>query len=181
MQATGYPSAPDPPGSPERPGLPQRIGRWGDRILLRSVPEYHLFDSETQRIRAIKELDGDLENSRGFWRAMLAIWIALVVLANLSTCLIPMFLPRSFPGRVPLAIGLQVLLAVGLTLVIWRHGIKKRLREKLIAEGVPVCRRCGYCLRGLPAASDACPECGDAPAADVRRLIDPATGCDALE
>jgi hypothetical protein len=84
-----------------------------------------------------------------------------------------MFLPWAIPGRVPIAIGLQLLLAVAITLWIWRNGIKKRLREKLIEQGVPVCRGCGYCLRGLPPTGLAlCPECGRPPEADVVRLLD---------
>ena len=145
-------------------------------MLLQSLPEYHLFETNEQRARGIEELDNELEKSKGFWRAMIIIWIALIIVANLSTCLIPIFLPWAIPGRVPIAIAIQVLLALVITLWVWRRGIEKRLREKLIQQGVPVCRGCGYCLRGLPAAGAVhCPECGREEDADLVKLLEQGT------
>lgn len=140
--------------------------------MLRSVPEFHLFETDEQRARGIEELDTELEGSKAFWRAMLIMWLVTIVVANASLCVIPMLVPWRFPGRIPLAIALQLLLAVGLTVWIWRRGIKQRLRLKLIEQGVPVCRGCGYCLRGLPRAAQVqCPECGRPAEADVLGLL----------
>lgn len=151
----------------------KRLGRWSDRMLLRRLPEYALFESEEQRLRAIEELDHELEKSDDFWRAMMALWVAAVICANASMCLIPMFIPWRFPGRMPLAIGLQVLIAFAATVWIWRRGIKRRLRDKLIQLRVPVCRRCGYNLRGLGSSTLRCPECGAETDEELRQAMRP--------
>ena len=46
---------------------------------------------------------------------------------------------------------------------------RQYMRDKLLECGVPVCVKCGYCLRGL--AADQCPECGKELDARVRALI----------
>lgn len=123
------------PSRPRPPGFVKRLGRWSDRKILKSVPEYHLFESDEQRARGIEELDHDLENSKGFWRAMMAVWITLIIVANASLCLVPMLLPWSLPGRVPIAIALQVLLAVGITLWIWENRHQKAASPEVDRAG----------------------------------------------
>lgn len=162
-----------PADPPRPPGPLKRLGQWGDRLLLRSLPEYHLFASDELRARGIDELDNELDKSKGFWRAMMVIWIALIVISNASFCLVPIFMPWRFPGRTAAVIAIEVLIAVALTLWIWRRGVKRRLRGKLIEQGVPVCRACGYCMRGLATISEVlrCPECGEASDPEVRALL----------
>ena len=41
---------------------------------------------------------------------------------------------------------------------IWRHKLRRYLREQLMARGIPVCLKCGYDLRGQSVPR--CPECG---------------------
>lgn len=64
--------------------------------------------------------------------------------------------------------------AWGVLRFLHRHGFQRPLRDKLVAQGVPICRGCGYLLHGLAHAS-CCPECGRALDADVRELLDAAT------
>lgn len=41
-----------------------------------------------------------------------------------------------------------------------QHQRQEVLRETLLGRSVPICLKCGYLLRGLPLASERCPECG---------------------
>ncbi len=47
-----------------------------------------------------------------------------------------------------------------ISLHIFRNRVRRRLRELLISNGVPICLKCGYDLRGQAEAR--CPECGTA-------------------
>ncbi len=40
----------------------------------------------------------------------------------------------------------------------WRRRVRRFLRERLLALGVPICLKCGYDLRGQ--TTPRCPECG---------------------
>lgn len=54
-----------------------------------------------------------------------------------------------------------ILLAGWFTLCrLHRWGAAAELREKLLEQGVPACRKCGYSQRGLPPTTTRCPECG---------------------
>lgn len=55
----------------------------------------------------------------------------------------------------------------------WLHRIDaaKALRKSLVQDGVPVCLGCGYLLRGLPASTAACPECGQTISDRARSLL----------
>ncbi|MBI1826198.1 MAG: hypothetical protein HYR83_07405 [Planctomycetes bacterium] len=44
------------------------------------------------------------------------------------------------------------------------------MRKELLNCGIPVCIKCGYCLRGND--SDKCPECGREIETDIRRMIE---------
>jgi len=157
-------SATSPRLSSRPPGPMQRLARWSDRMLLQRLPEYALFPSEESRLRAIKELDTELEDTRWFWRWIMWIWVFAVIVGNASFCIVPIALPWKVPvigGLGMPAAFLVGLSAIAVTVVVWRHGVKLRLRDKLIEYGAPVCRQCGYSLRGLrPGESPQCPECG---------------------
>jgi uncharacterized paraquat-inducible protein A len=43
---------------------------------------------------------------------------------------------------------------------LWRAPIQAAVREQLVAQGIPVCVKCGYDLRGQ--TEPRCPECGAA-------------------
>jgi len=55
-----------------------------------------------------------------------------------------------------------ILQVLPFALLVWhsRSWMRKFLREYLNDHGTPICRRCGYDLRGQ--AADRCPECGTA-------------------
>lgn len=164
----------DPPPSHRkieaRQGVLKRIGHWSDRMLLRSVPEYQLFQSEEARLKAIMDLDVKLEGSASFWRAVAVISIAGTVLANASLFIVPMMTRWRVPiigwSVSEMTAVLVVVMSIAAIVWVWRMGVARRLREKLIESGVPVCRECGSLLRGLSVsdgggrASLRCPECG---------------------
>lgn len=113
----------DPSSSPaasRRKSVWQRIGRWGDRLLLRSVPEYQWFPSEEAPVRAIAELDQELEKSRWFGRTVLWIAVLGTIAANASLCVVPMLSPWRMRGQTAIAMGLIVVAAIAA--VIWRGG-----------------------------------------------------------
>ena len=69
---------------------------------------------------------------------------------------------------------LTVLIAIptwGIPIAYFRHHARRELRELLILRDIPVCRGCGYSLRGQVSESDRCPECGHSIRDDVRRII----------
>ena len=145
-----------------------RIDRWS----LRSVPEHQLFETEAARIKAIAELDSELSGDRSFGRVMTAIIVAGVLLANGSFCIVPMVLPWKVGSWSWVIVLVIVLSTTGAVIWLWRRSVAKRLRGKLIESGVPVCRACGYPLRGLSASSTTkCPECGWAADEAVRGLM----------
>lgn len=142
----------------QRPSIFKRFGRRMDRMLVRRRPEWDLFPNDEMRAEAIEQLDKELESSNRFW-----ITVALVVLVVLGLLfMVHEIVQQLFPA-VP-AWALNALNIPGLLLgyagvvAVWRGGVVRRLRRKLIEEGIPVCRRCGYALRGIDA--DRCPECG---------------------
>lgn len=53
-----------------------------------------------------------------------------------------------------------------------RHGYRAALRRELLDQGVPICRPCGYLLRGLSAESKRCPECGRLIEDRIRAILD---------
>ncbi len=149
-----------------RPAWYTRLARWSDHRLLRSTPEYQQFATEDARIRAIKELDEELEKSPSFWRSVVVIVVAATILANLSFCVVPMVSPLRVRGIGSGSVVVAWLIALAAVVAVvwtWRRGVVRRLRAKLIESGVPVCRACGYPMRGLAAGaatSVRCPECG---------------------
>jgi hypothetical protein len=156
-----------------------RLGRWSDRRLLQRTPEYQLFLTEEARLRAIKELDEELEKNPAFWRGVVVIIVTATILANLSFCVVPMVSPWRAPGGGSGAAIVAWVIALGAVAAVvwtWRRGVIRRLRDKLIESGVPVCRACGYPMRGLDAPR--CPECGWHADDAVRAILDEGPGAE---
>ena len=143
-----------------RMNLSRRCLRW----FLKDLPETQLFADDEQREKAIR----DLENSGPAWHAILHIiilisalllfkkfvWYRLPIPPEIESWLFPIF-----PAFVIIAYS-----------VYWqRQRAAVFFRNILLQDGVPVCMKCGYCLRGL--SSDRCPECGKELDARVQALI----------
>jgi hypothetical protein len=143
---------------------------------LAGIPELDQFDSEAARDAAVADLEREARTRGG--RQVL---IKLSILIPAMTILV--LGVHYVWTRVPVLRGLPHFVR---TLFVWTlYGIgsvsafrwvqraraPRVLREKLLASGVPICRACGYSLRGLPLESGRCPECGRPFDAEVRAIL----------
>jgi hypothetical protein len=127
------------------------------------VPELDLFpvDDDWWRIRHDVLLATPPKTSR--WKG----YVGFALMASsgvVASRLLETFVDvdRWFAVIMGFMIAIIVLLPVYI-LVIGFHGRRRTraiLRERLLHHGVLVCMSCGYCLRGLPADAERCPECG---------------------
>ena len=123
------------------------------RYFAEAFPEFYWFPTDRQRHDARNGLT-KLRFSRWYLSLPLvvlgAILPALVVVRwlRLPSWALVLILSCWFP-----------LLMVGQFWLSRRH-IRTYVRQKLIEAGVPVCRQCGYDLRGQ--VEPRCPECGQA-------------------
>lgn len=128
-----------------------RLFRW----LIAKLPEAELFDSLEERNKAISELAGAAPVWRGYF-CVIVIGIFLLPLGR--------FVDRRWIWVVVPALGTTIS-------TFWqRRSAAMFLRRRLLVRGIPVCIKCGYCLRGIE--SDKCPECGREIEADIRRMIE---------
>lgn len=144
---------------------------------LADLPELEQFESDEQRDRALRQIE--LETGNPFsWDwvigAAILVGTVLVVVYALRWLIPRIPVVNDSPRTVQQIVRLALTLVAFLVVLRWLHrwGAAEQVREKLIAAGVPVCRGCGYALKGLPADSLKCPECGHAIEADMRKLID---------
>jgi len=141
--------------------------RWKpDWIRVRVLPREVLFiDSAEERSRVQRCAGKALLRQPSTWIALIAYCVASSVLGlairELTTANI-------YGGRwavvdVGTAIILRVVIPLSLAplLFLWLHRwMRGYLREYLNEHGIPICRNCGYDLRGD--VSQTCPECGTA-------------------
>ncbi len=153
----------------QQPNLLTRFARWGDRLLLRRLPEFHLFASEADRVRAIAELDREVNRTRAFARLVAWVVVIGIILANLSLWFVPAISPWGFDGQGWMAASIVAFACTAIIIWGWRRSVVRHIRAKLIEMGVPVCRQCGYEMRGLVEAR--CPECGWEADEQVKALI----------
>jgi hypothetical protein len=132
------------------------------RQYLASAPELQLFPTIEARDKAVKEID-DAMTPRGVWgwvKFMLIVTPIMVLpyllIHWLSKHLSP--LPSKWSSWLELALAIIVYCIIIYLLI--RRDMPPTLRQKLLEAGVPVCLYCGYGLRGLPADTVRCPECG---------------------
>ena len=145
---------------------------------LAGLPELEQFESEEQKQRALAELEKEAGNPFSWdWVIGVGILIGVVIAVTFTLRAFMHRIPvvGEFPRLVQEMIRFGIILAVFLVMLRWLHrwGAGEQLREKLIALGVPVCRGCGYSLKGLPADALRCSECGREIDADVMKLIRP--------
>jgi hypothetical protein len=135
----------------------------------RLYPELALFESDAERIAALKAFQKAIWRNRNFWLMSVlygminAVGIAggtwlMTRLAYFST------VPRPIMTSIP-AMVLGTLFGLSFQFI-WRRPIQRALREHLVAKGVPICLHCGYDMRGLP--EPRCPECGECATPQVR-------------
>lgn len=158
--------------APDRRSAAPHKAPWFVVRAIRALPEAEQFDSEQQRDEAIGEIHGDVSPFRG-----LDFWIGIAVFLGV---VVPVFyglrvLRRAVnwhPTVEEILTYAALFATAGVTLwFLWRWGARQDLRAKLIARGIPVCRGCGYSLRGQTADSTKCPECGREIDAEVARIL----------
>jgi len=157
------------PGACERSMASQRLRSWSKRRMARwylaKLPEAALFPSVDELGEAVLQFERNT-NPLGF--IILHATIAAVPITAMRLWLPPVIpLPRfvnSLFWSLMIALAASVYPALRL-----RRRAAKELRRRLLDLGVPVCIKCGYCLRSL--TSDRCPECGKELDVRVRDLI----------
>jgi hypothetical protein len=128
------------------------------RLLITSA-ECARFPDEVARDGTVRQLELELTDTWWFtplWGgACLLLFVALDPLSNALSAAIPLM---------PAFVAYMIVLAawffgfMGTVWVIYRGYARHRLREVLVALGVPICLHCGYDLRGQTVPR--CPECG---------------------
>ena len=150
---------------------------------LAGLPGLEHFESDEQRQRALREIEVETGNPFSWdWVIGVVILIGVVITVTLTLRTFMHRIPivGDFPRQVQEILRLAIILIVFFIAVrlLHRWGAGEQLREKLIAAGVPVCRVCGYALKGLPTDSSKCPECGRDFDQDVIKLLRPSTRLD---
>ncbi|MDX2199686.1 MAG: hypothetical protein SF069_12040 [Phycisphaerae bacterium] len=152
----------------DRPEAKPRSVPWH----LRGLPELELFESTAQRDIAIERFNAEYRD-----------WSHWESLADLLGLIVSLFLVDIAEDYLSRAVGAPrwfkpfmclILVAPLLVLALRfaRSRSAKSLRESLLSLGIPVCRGCGYCLRGLPPDSSRCPECARPLDAETEKLLD---------
>lgn len=146
----------------EKKTLPDKTPPHLLEATLAGLPELEEFDDDERRRAALREIGEEAGNlaSGGYWLGLSILVGSTVVSWVLARWVLARIGWRSWLETLVLGI------VVGGTF--WfvlrrlhRSGAQRELREKLLQQGVPVCLKCGYNLRGLPAESSRCPECGE--------------------
>lgn len=135
------------------------LRRLNNEAHLRGLPELEMFPDDASREQAVRELNAGFYT----WR-IIPVLLGHMVLLWAVTVLAGYTISRVVPSLKPVSgwLGMAVSLASYLGYLMWAlpRDLVRELRRKLVAAGVPVCVRCGYDLRGQPADSERCPECG---------------------
>lgn len=103
--------------------------------------------------------------------------VYLIAACALSYYLLRLACRTLLPGGTPRFVRPVIVIAgtiavyYGLLRLLHTWGTARDLRKLLIKEGIPVCLKCGYDLRGLGPAAGSCPECGRKIPATTRALL----------
>src|SRR5262245_42911728 len=115
--------------------------------------ELDYFETDEKRELAVKQVEREVERSSwDFWSLIIEVSFAAFA-TTLSVALLSHFLqlPRNLERGVSyLAVGVVAFLLVRRSR---RRKYPHLLRQKLVEQGVPMCLKCGYNLRGQPADS----------------------------
>lgn len=134
-----------------------------------------MFPSAEAREKAITEYAASVKG----WDLVLGIAICAVVgIGSLVLARLLLFnaMPKLVPWVPPIARELLMFAVVGGCMfftirVLHRWGVRRDMRQRLLAAGVPVCVSCGYLLRALPPGTRSCPECGREIDQKVRAML----------
>jgi len=129
-------------------------------IVRRQIPEFESFATEQERRAVFRIAREDIRRSG---RAELVFWVSFLVWVGFLVCVGMVIDQRLGPQGSIMGIAVGVVGSGLLTVIqlwLFRSRIQRSLRRKLVSNGVPICVRCGYDLRGQIEAR--CPECGDA-------------------
>lgn len=160
--------SPETNSEPQTKGVPHPLN-----LSLAGMPELELFETAEQRERALREIAREFGSPRsGSWW----VGVAILLAAGVGTLVVARH-ALTFVGWPEWA---EELIRIGAVLVVaaltirrlHRWGGPADLRRKLIELGVPVCRGCGYSLRGLPFDRRRCPECGRGIEPRVRAILE---------
>ncbi len=138
--------------------MPNRHHLGFSPLWLRLYPELRLFESREQVREAKRAWAG---HSGIVNRRMLAVIVIIVLVVGTSAAFFTVGV-KSLGAPDWLATMLNVLLsallAASITAIGWHRPYIRFVRRWLCGQGVPVCLKCGYDLRGL--TDPRCPECG---------------------
>ena len=127
------------------------------RLIAWLFPEVRNFEKASERKEAVR-----YATQRMYLNAyyLVSVIVMVVVLLQARLSVERFVEPSRFvklivAGLVGVALGTC---GPGAALLLSRKRIRRRLRERLNAAGIPVCMRCGYSFEG--SAESRCPECG---------------------
>ncbi len=130
------------------------------KLTLFGLPELDLFDNKVQRDNAVRQIARETTPGTWSWlQGFLLLTAALLAVVFALRILLAWLRWRESIESALLVAGTAAFAFV-LLRAMHRRGIRGPLREKLLAAGIPVCRGCGYSLRGQTPDSTCCPECG---------------------
>ena len=123
------------------------------RPASRTYPELARFADNARRKAAMRHATREVIRSRRFWLFILvAVLVAVAIAVSVGV------LVKASPAVRGGLQGLIVGTLVGGWVFVCRANLRASLRRQLVEQGVPICLRCGYDLRGQ--LEPRCPECG---------------------
>lgn len=130
------------------------------------------FASDAQREIALRRIGAEASRlgTWGFWSG-----VGSMALSGVAVMLLLKYAMRfvNWPGALEDAITFTgpVLTSLLLAVRLHRKSMPVMLRSELLVQGVPVCMKCGYLLRGLTVETARCPECGRGFDGRVRAIL----------
>lgn len=139
---------------------------------LAGLTELQHFPSDADRQLALDEIGGEAGNPKrgSFWLALGIIAISVIAARMLAVWVLSFVV---WPGAIEELLRFLAIFGAFFIVLRWLHrwGAAGELRAKLVAQGVPVCFKCGYLLHGLRNEVGRCPECGREFDAQVRQIL----------